>query len=82
VFGRERVLLIPSAELFQDAHTPYASSLEFLGLPPHEARYDVHNARSYSKVDPTLERWLVEQFAESNAQLLDMLGPRFDFGRG
>jgi hypothetical protein len=81
VFGQDRVLLIPSPELFGDPATTYGTTLSFLGLAPHEASYEVHNARSYSKLEPSLESWLSERFGESNERLVEMLGPRFDFRR-
>ncbi len=75
VFGRDRVLLIPSTELFADPAAIYATTLSFLGLPPHEATYEVHNARAYSKLEPSVERWLAERFEASNERLVSMLGP-------
>jgi hypothetical protein len=42
----------------------------------------VHNARSYSKIEPHVEHWLSEQFAQSNARLVEILGPDFEFRRG
>ena len=82
VFGQDRVLILSSNELFGDPANAYARTLEFLSLPAHEASYEVHNARKYSKIDATTEAWLAGRFAESNTRLVEMLGPDFDFRRG
>jgi hypothetical protein len=82
VFGRERVLFIPSTKLFAEPAAVYAEVLSFLGLAPHDASYEVHNARTYSKIEPKTESWLVERFAASNERLVSMLGSDFDFRRG
>lgn len=82
IFGQDRTLVLSSNQLFADPAEVYATTLSFLGLTPHVASYEVHNARSYSKIDPTTEAWLAKQFGESNELLIDMLGPGFDFRRG
>jgi hypothetical protein len=82
VFGRERTLVLSSTQLFTDPATAYATTLSFLGLAPHTASYEVHNARSYSKIEPATEAWLSERFGESNEWLAETLGPEFDFRRG
>ncbi len=81
VFGRDRVLILSSNELFGDPASAYATTLSFLGLAPHDANYEVHNARSYSKISPEVEARLAERFAASNERLVSMLGPAFDFRR-
>ncbi len=81
VFGRDRVLILSSNELFGDPASAYASTLSFLGLPPHDANFEVHNARSYSKISPQIEARLTERFGASNERLVTMLGPAFDFRR-
>jgi hypothetical protein len=81
VFGQHRVLIIPATRLFSDPAVTYAQTLSFLGLSPHEATYEVHNARSYSKITPDEESYLAAKFAESNERLVEMLGPEFDFRR-
>jgi hypothetical protein len=81
VFGHDRVLIIPSTRLFSDPATSYAQTLSFLGLRPYEATYEVHNARSYSKITPAEETYLAGRFAASNERLVELLGPEFDFRR-
>lgn len=81
VFGDDRVLVIPATRLFSDPAVTYAQTLSFLGLSPYEATYEVHNARSYSKITPDEESYLAAKFAESNERLVEMLGPEFDFRR-
>jgi hypothetical protein len=80
-FGRDRVMVIPAKRMFEDPASVYAETLAFLDLAPFEAVYEVHNARSYPKLDPHLHSWLDEQFAESNTELVELLGPEFDFRR-
>ena len=82
VFGEDRVLVMSSNELFTQPAAAYARTLAFLGLCPHEASYEVHNARSYSKIEPATESWLADKFADSNERLVEMLGTDFDFRRG
>ena len=82
VFGRDRVLVIASPRMFSDPAAVYAETLEFLGLPDYTAEYEVHNAHSYSKIEPDIEARLVERFADSNQRLVTMLGDDFDFRRG
>jgi hypothetical protein len=82
VFGRDRVMVIPAPRLFADPSAVFAETLQFLGLAPFEAVYEVHNARSYSTIDPQIAEWLDARFAESNERLVELLGPSFDFRRG
>lgn len=82
VFGQDRVLVMSANQLFVEPATAYARTLDFLSLPPHEASYEVHNARKYSKIEASTEAWLAGRFADSNARLVEMLGPDFDFRRG
>ena len=81
-FGRDRVLVLSSTELFGDPASAYAETLSFLGLAPNDANFEVHNARSYSKIEPEVEARLAERFSDSNERLVEMLGPKFDFRRG
>lgn len=81
-FGPDRVLVLPSTQLFTEPARAYAASLEFLGLEPFTAQYEVHNARAYSKIQPETEQLLAERFATSNERLVEMLGTEFDFRRG
>ena len=80
-FGEDRVLIIPAKRMFEDPSTVFHETLDFLELERWDAVYEVHNARSYPKIEPQLEGWLGEQFAESNEQLVELLGPDFDFRR-
>jgi len=81
-FGRDRVLVLPSSRLFATPGDVYAETLSFLGLASQDAEYEVHNARSYSKMDPALEAELDIRFSASNDRLVSMLGSDFDFRRG
>ncbi len=81
VFGQDRVLVMSATKLFAEPAATYARTLDFLGLSPFEANYEVHNARAYSKIEPDTERWLADRFGESNERLVTMLGEDFDFRR-
>ena len=80
-FGRDRVLVIAAPRMFSHPAEVYAETLSFLGLRPFDAVYEVHNARSYSKIEPEVASWLDEKFAASNDRLVELLGPDFDFRR-
>ena len=67
--------------LFAAPAQVYAETLSFLELAPFETTYEVHNARSYSKIEPHVQQWLSEQFALSNERLVNILGPDFEFRR-
>jgi Sulfotransferase domain len=78
-FGRDRVMVIAAPRMFSSPAEVYAETLSFLGLAPFQTTYEVHNARSYSKIEPAVEQWLGQQFAESNERLVELLGADFDF---
>lgn len=80
-FGRDRVLVVSAPRMFSEPAAVYAETLSFLGLKPFDAVYEVHNARSYSKIEPAIASWLGEKFADSNERLVELLGPDFDFRR-
>lgn len=81
-FGRERVMIIAASRLFAEPAAVYADTLTFLGLKPFDAVYEVHNARAYAGIDPEVAAWLNRRFEVSNARLVELLGPDFDFRRG
>lgn len=80
-FGRDRVLVLPATRLFAEPAAVYAETLSFLGLEPFDTTYEVHNARSYSKIEPHTEAWLAERFQASNQRLIEILGSDFEFRR-
>jgi Sulfotransferase domain len=81
-FGKERVLVLPATHLFERPAKAFAETLKFLSLSPFSTTYEVHNARSYSPIAPETKRWLQGEFAESNARLVEILGPDFEFRNG
>jgi len=80
-FGRDRVHVIAAPRMFSQPAAVYAETLSFLGLRPFEAVYEVHNARKYPTIEPEIAAWLADKFAASNARLVELLGPDFDFRR-
>jgi hypothetical protein len=78
LFGRERVLVMPSEAYFADPRRMYESVLEFLDVPiwvPHD--FEHANATVSSSVAPATRRRLVQAFATSNQQLFQLLGEEF-----
>jgi Sulfotransferase domain len=80
--GRERVFICSSKRLFAKPDEVFHEVLQFLGLSPCAATYEVHNSRSYPPLDPDVEAWLEAHFAASNERLVELLGAEFDFRRG
>lgn len=75
-FGRDRVLVLRSEDLFSDSSTQLARTLEFLGLsaaPP--AARAAHNVGSYPEPIPAeIQARLAGEFADANRRLRDLLG--------
>jgi Sulfotransferase domain len=81
-FGKERVLVLPATHLFERPAEAFATTLKFLDLAPFQTTYEVHNARSYSPIAPETKTLLQAKFADSNARLVEILGPEFEFRDG
>ncbi len=75
LFGRENVLVLDSAALSAEPEETVRRATDFLGLPPLIGiDYPRYNKREYDPIDPGIrERW-GSVFAESNAELRELLG--------
>jgi hypothetical protein len=74
-FGRDRVLILKSEDMFVNPSEAYAQTLKFLGLDFfHLGSMEPHNAGNYSKVDPIVLRYLSEIYADPNRRLYELLG--------
>ena len=75
LFGRERMYVIDSGDLFTDAEPILAGLFAFLGVPPWQPpSFEQHNARPRSSLDPALRRRLREAFAGDDERLAAWLG--------
>ncbi len=78
-FGRERMLVLKSEDLFASPQETLGRVLHFLDLPPRELKplrmRDKRNRGSYEqKMDPETRRHLEEYFEPHNWRLYDYLG--------
>ena len=80
-FGRDQVLVVPAAQLFEQPDVAWSKTLDFLGLAPFDIPFTVHNAHSYDALEPEAREFLESRLADSNQRLVEMLGPDFDFSR-
>jgi lipopolysaccharide transport system ATP-binding protein len=82
VFPRERLLVLPSEDLFSAPSDCFHAVLAFLGLPavwePHW--YDAINAGDYEdKMSPDTRRRLLGYFGPHNERLASLVGRTFDW---
>jgi hypothetical protein len=81
LFPAGQIHTVKAEDFFSDPAVEYARVLEFLGLPAHDlGQYKKHNGYRRTAMDPVTRQGLVEQFADSNRRLVEMLGPRFSWG--
>jgi hypothetical protein len=81
LFPAAQIHVVKAEDFFSDPGIEYARVLEFLGLPAHDlGHYEKHNGYRRTAMDAATRRRLVEQFADSNKRLVEMLGPRFTWG--
>lgn len=80
LFGRERMLILKSEDLFERPRDVYDETLAFLGLRPHDCGpLKAFNTGRYGEVDPLVMRYLAQIFDEPNRRLRAMLGERFSW---
>jgi hypothetical protein len=81
-FGRDRVLVAPSEEMYA-APQPFADGVfARLGLPPRTlAHPEPYNAEPDRGFDPVLRAWLAEQLAPDIAAVEDLLGRALPWGK-
>ncbi len=79
-FPREQFLVLQSEALFEDPAEVYQRVIRFLGLPEHHlTAFPVLNSRAYGGMDTRTRSRVASIFAESNEELFDMIGERFDW---
>lgn len=80
VFPRERLLVVPTEDLSDDAAGTYGRVLDFLGAPAHELdAYPRVFERSYEPMSAGTRARLVGYYAEPNACLYELLGRDLDW---
>jgi O-antigen/teichoic acid export membrane protein len=80
-FGRERVLVIVSEDLYDDPAREYHRALAFLRLRPHDPVYEAHNYRPLtSRMDLRAREELDAFFAPYTRELERFLGVELPWG--
>jgi hypothetical protein len=75
LFGRDRMYVIDSGDLFTDAEPVLAGLFAFLGVPPwRPSSFEQHNARPRSSLDEALRRRLRDGYAADDERLAAWLG--------
>lgn len=73
--GRDRLMVIDSADYFADPSPVFAQLCAFLGIPDApDVIHDRYNARPRSTMSPELEARLREHYAPYDNRLVDWLG--------
>jgi hypothetical protein len=81
LFPAAQIHVIKAEDFFGDPGVEYAKVLQFLGLPSHDlGEYKKHNGYKRTPMADATRKRLVEQFADSNQRLVEMLGPQFSWG--
>ena len=81
LFPATQIHVIKAEDFFSDPGAEYAGVLRFLGLPAHDlGAYKKHNGYRRTAMHPATRQRLVEEFADSNRRLVELLGPRFSWG--
>ncbi|MCP4308159.1 MAG: sulfotransferase domain-containing protein [bacterium] len=77
-FGRDRVLILSSEQLFSDPGPACSRIFEFLEVPPWVPDGFPHmNPTADTSVPESVRKYLADAYAESNAELFALLGERF-----
>ncbi len=75
LFGRERLFVIDSGDLFESARPILTELFAFLGVPPWlPPSFDQHNARPRNSLSPRLQEQLRHGYEEDDLMLTDWLG--------
>jgi hypothetical protein len=81
-FGRDRVLVLASEEMYADPQPTVDAVTDRLGLPRHELRDpQQHNARREPDIDPELRARLTDVFAPDVAAVEALLGRSMPWSR-
>lgn len=74
VFGRQRMLVLDSVDLWSSAAEHWPQVTAFLGLPDRPVSLDVHNARSRSPMSDALRRRLEDHYVAYDERLAKWWG--------
>src|SRR4051812_15051427 len=74
LFGRQRMLVLDSADLWEAPSQHWPALADFLGLPQHDVLLKQHNARSRSPMSPDLRTRLASHFAPFDERLAHWWG--------
>jgi hypothetical protein len=74
VFGRQRMLVLDSADLWEAPSSHWPVLADFLDLPQHDVLLKQHNARSRSPMSPDLRSRLASHFAPFDERLAHWWG--------
>jgi hypothetical protein len=79
LYPRERVLVVDSADLFDDTNAVCQRVFEFFGLEPHPVPpKKIHNRGYYREtIDPTTAQLLRDHYRAHDQLLVELLGRRF-----
>jgi hypothetical protein len=81
-FGRDRVLVAPSEEMYEDPQPFVDGVVERLGLPSRPLEHpEPYNAEPDRGFDPVLRAWLTEQLAPDIAEVEELLGRPMPWAR-
>lgn len=77
-FGRDRVMILSSEQLFADPEPACREVFEFLEVPPWTPDgFPRMNTTADTTVPKSVRKYLVDEFAASNEALFALLGERF-----
>jgi sulfotransferase family protein len=75
VFPHEQLVIVPSEELLGEPERTHGQVLEFIGAPQHSLpSYPRVFERDYEQMKPETRVLLVEEFADANRRLYELLG--------
>lgn len=82
LFPRERILILRAEDLFADPAASWSRVQSFLDLPAHRPReFAVHNLGPGGDLPPATRAALEELYREPDRQLVELLGPEFQWER-
>ncbi|MBR8827302.1 MAG: tetratricopeptide repeat protein [Gomphosphaeria aponina SAG 52.96 = DSM 107014] len=80
LFGREKILILQSEELYEQPAQVMEQVFQFLGLPPHQAtNYPLCNTGDYPPISEELRSRLADYFRPYNQKLEAALGVKFNW---
>lgn len=82
LFPREQILIIESSDLSKNPNSVLSHVLNFLEIPPWIFRdFERHNSGSYTKMNATTRKKLLEYYRPHNQSLYELLGRTFEWDK-